>query len=105
MCWRHSLTASDKCSSNDSAWSTATAEHWKKLDDNSKLLARESARSKRRPYVKCDIPPGSGSWKVFLKRRGFDDIFDFVRAQLRAMQAVESNGQHGTKMTRSYGTF
>jgi hypothetical protein len=31
-----------------------------------------------------------------LKRREFDHIFDRFGAQLRAMQTVESDGQHGT---------
>src|SRR6478672_4846677 len=96
MSWKRSRTENAKSSSNDLDSSTATVERWKKSVGNSKSLAKESARSKRRRCAKCGIQPGFGSWKVFLKRREFDHNFDPVRAQLRGMQTVEWNGQHGT---------
>src|SRR5262245_55349329 len=96
MSWKRSPTGNGRSLSNDSGSSTATAERWKKSAVNSRLLVSGSARSKQRLCVKCGIRPGFGSWKVSLKRREFEHNFKAVIAQLRGMQTVESDGQHGT---------
>src|SRR5215471_71725 len=96
MFWKRSLTESGKCSSNGLGSSTATAERWRKWAANSKALVSEYGRSRQRRCAKCAIPLGFDNWKVSLKRREFDHNFDRVLAQLRGMQTVESDGQHGT---------